>query len=81
MVMDTNDSLDEAERQAKARSHALMLEFLAHKEEFTAVHPEHVGEDQKVFEAWAIQKIAGLQLSVEHLAEQFNRHFGGHKQV
>jgi hypothetical protein len=54
-----------------------MLEFHAHKDEFEASYPEQAGEDQMMFEAWAIQKIAGLQLSVEHLAKLLNRHLRG----
>ena len=77
MVTNADDSLGEAEGQAEARSRALMLEFHAHKDEFEAIHPEHAGEDRMMFEAWAIQKIAGLQLSVEHLAELLNRHLSG----
>ena len=50
----------------------------AHREEYTASHPEHA-QDQKIFEAWVIQKIAGLQLSVEHLADALNRHLKVHK--
>ena len=79
MVTSANGPLDEAGRQAEARSHTLMLEFHAHMEEFTAIYPEHAGQDRKMFEAWAIQKIAGLQLSVEHLAEMLNRHLSVHK--
>ncbi len=79
MVTAANGPLDEAEREAEERSHALMVEFNAHLEEFTDLHPEHEGQDRKIFEAWAIQKIAGLQLSVEHIAEQLNRHLSTHK--
>ena len=79
MVTNANGPLDEAKRQADTRSNALMLEFHAHIEEFTALHPEHAGQDRMMFEAWAIQKIAGLQLSVEHLAGRLNRHLNDNK--
>ena len=77
MVESLNKPEDEAERQAEERAHALMLEFHAHKEEYTELHPEHADEERQVFESWAIQKIAGLQLCVEHIAEQLNRHARG----
>lgn len=70
---------NEAKRQAEDRSHTLILEFHAHIDEIVALHPEYAEKAQEIFEAWAIQKIAGLQLSVEHLAEQMTLHLGAHK--
>ncbi len=79
MVTNRNSQLDEAERQAKARTNELIREFQAHFEEYVEAYPEHAEKKREVFEAWAIQKIAGLQLCVEHMSEQFNRHVQGHK--
>lgn len=73
MVESLNNPDDEAGRQADARAQVLMVEFHTHLEEYTALHPEHAGRERQVFEAWAIQKIAGLQLCVEHLSEQLDR--------
>jgi hypothetical protein len=77
MVESLNKPDDEAGRQAEARAHVLMLEFHTHMEECTALHPEHAGKERQMFEAWAIQKIAGLQLCVEHLSEQLDSHIRG----
>ena len=77
MVERLNTPDEEAGRQADARAHALMLEFHAHLKECTALHPGHTGKERQIFEAWAIQKIAGLQLCVEHISEQLDRHIRG----
>ena len=79
MVMNMNSPIDEGESQAEARADELIHEFHAHFEEVAAAHPEHAEKKREIFEAWAIQKIAGLQLCVEHIAEQFNGHVQGHK--
>ena len=69
----------EVEAQADARATELILEFQEHLAEFAEAQPEHADRKREVFEAWAIQKIAGLQLCVEHMAEQHNRHVQGHE--
>ncbi len=63
---------NEAAQQASARTDKLIQEFQEHLEEFTNNHPEHADKQREIFEAWAIQKIAGLQLCVEHLTEKLN---------
>lgn len=65
--------------EVEARAGKLIHEFQDHFEEFAQAHPEHADKQREIFEAWAIQKIAGLQLSVEHISEQFNKHVQGHK--
>ncbi len=73
--------LGEAEREAEARTVKLIREFQAHFEGYVEAHPDGAEKKREIFEAWAIQKIAGLQLCVEHLAEQFNLHIQGHKKL
>jgi len=79
MVTNHNSPLDDAEQRAQARADELIREFHAHFEEYAQAHPEHSEKKREVFEAWAIQKIAGLQLCVEHMSEQFNKHVQGHE--
>ena len=79
MATNRNSSLNEADRQAESRTNELIREFQAHFEEYVETYPEHAEKKREIFEAWAIQKIAGLQLCVEHISEQFNRHLQGHK--
>jgi hypothetical protein len=69
-----NPTEDETDKLAQTRTHDLMQEFRAHSNKFTANHPEHTDKGHLVFESWAIQKIAGLQLSVEYIAQQLNNH-------
>ena len=80
MVMNVNSPNDEGETQVEARADELIHEFHAHLEEVAATYPQHAEKKREIFEAWAIQKIAGLQLCVEHMAEQHNRHVQGHGQ-
>ena len=68
---------DNPDKQADLRTHELIDEFQQHYTEYVKVHPEHAERQRQIFEAWAIQKIAGLQLCVEHIATQINRHIGG----
>ena len=61
------------EEQVERRSHALMEEFKAHYEEYVCQHPEHAERRDEIYQSWAIQKIAGLQLCVEELAKKQNQ--------
>ena len=79
MVMKRNAATEKAERQAEDRTEKLIGEFHAHFKKFVKAHPEHAEKKREVFEAWAIQKIAGLQLCVEHIAEQHNLHLKAHE--
>ena len=58
-------------KQIDARSHELIREFLEHKQQAKALHPE--ADDARVFEGWAIQKISGLQHSIMHLAAHLRK--------
>ncbi len=78
MVTNSNPPNGGPGAQAEARANELIQQFQAHLAEFIEAHPEHADREREVFEAWAIQKIAGLQLCVEHMAEQHNRHVQGH---
>ncbi len=67
------------EAQAEERANELIQEIQEHLEEFIEAQPQHADRKRDIFEVWAIQKIAGLQLCVEHMAEQHNQHIQGHK--
>jgi hypothetical protein len=62
---------DPAIREIDAKTQELMQEFLNHVRDCQALHPEDP-DPRKIFEAWAIQKIAGLQYTVLHLADRLN---------
>ncbi len=74
MLPDDMDSKLEA--AVDARSNDLMKEFEHHFQQFVEVEPTAEGRRDQVFQAWAIQKIAGLQLSVQEVAMKFNAHLG-----
>ena len=80
MVMNRSTREDVPGEQAEARAGELILEFQAHFKKFIEAQPEHADRKREIFEAWTIQKIAGLQLCVEHMAEQHNRHVRAHGQ-
>jgi hypothetical protein len=52
------------------RSAALIREFETHFTEYLTYRPEDIDRKREVFESWAIQKIAGLQLTDQYLAEK-----------
>ena len=50
-----------------AKSEELMIEFDRHFADLVEAHPEHEDKRDLAFQAWSIQKIAGLQLCVSEL--------------
>jgi hypothetical protein len=66
-----NTKQDPAIREIDAKAQELMQELMNHVRDCQATQQGHL-DPQKIFEAWAIQKIAGLQYTVLHLAEKLN---------
>ena len=66
----------ELEAAVDARSTDMNAEFEEHFQQVIAVAPSAEDRRDQVFQAWVIQKIAGLQLSVEAIASKFNAHLG-----
>ena len=60
------------EMEMTAKSEELMKEFVAHRDAFIAKHPDKADE-RRIFEGWALQKIAGLHCSVLQHAKQIAR--------
>ena len=65
------DPLADKLRQIDQTSQVLMQEFLDHRQAAKAQHPD--ATDASIYEAWSIQKIAGLQHSVMHLADHLRQ--------
>ena len=63
--------------EVDARSQELILEFENHFREVVDFHPETADRRDHVFQAWTIQKLAGLQLAVEEIARKMNAHVAG----
>jgi hypothetical protein len=61
-----------AKAEVDARSMELFEEFREHYQNFAQLHPgiADVVDRHIVFEGWVLQKVAGLQLSIEALAQR-----------
>ena len=60
-----------ASREIDAKSNGLIQEFFNFVRKYQATHAgDH--DPRKIFEAWAIQKIAALQYTVLHLVDKIN---------
>ncbi len=58
------------EEQVDERAERLIHEFMDHFNDCAAHDSTAADRQREVFEAWTIQKIAGLQLAIEHLSGQ-----------
>ena len=76
VTMNQPDSHDPEVPDVDARSRELMVQFEGHFREVVGLDPELGSQREHVFQAWAMQKIAGLQLAVEEIANKFNAHLG-----
>ncbi|MCI0538402.1 MAG: hypothetical protein L0Z50_24610 [Verrucomicrobiales bacterium] len=74
-----NTKQDPAIREIDAKAQELIQEFQNHVRACQATQEGHL-DPRKIFEAWAIQKIAGLQYTVLHLAEKLNELGNQHHQ-
>ena len=76
VMVNTPGGSDSDAPKVDAKTHELMAEFEGHFREVIALHPDAASRRDHVFQAWAMQKIAGLQVVVEAIARQFNKHVG-----
>jgi hypothetical protein len=70
-MLDTN-KITEGLKKVEEKTEELIYEFHAHYQSYIEEHPDDKDRKDEIFQAWVIQKIAGLQLSVLELAEKFN---------
>ena len=64
-LLNIKHELDEIDQ----RSHILIEEFENHYSEVVTQYPEAAEKREEIFQSWTIQKIAGIHLSIEKLAE------------
>ena len=76
--MSDADKLAESLKRVEAKTEDLIYEFHAHYQSYIEEHPDDKNRKDEIFQAWAIQKIAGLQLSILELAEKFNNYIKTH---
>ncbi len=69
--MDIKDDYSDFTKQIDAKSKDLIIEFSDHEKEVKAHVPD--AEHGHIFEGWAIQKIAGLQVIVMKMTEDNER--------
>lgn len=73
LMDDTNDIFATPGDLVDAKSKELIDEFYDHLVEMGKLHPECDGSQDEIFQGWIIQKIAGLQLSIQYVSEQVNK--------
>ncbi|WP_109098175.1 hypothetical protein [Aquimarina sp. AU58] len=69
--MDFENSEKDYVKKINAQSQEMIKGFQDHLAEVKEVHPEV--NDRMIFEGWAIQKIASLQVIIKELAEDNQR--------
>lgn len=70
--MATSDELKKGINKVDEKTHELIMEFHSHYEEYVKLKPEDRNRKDDIFQAWVIQKIAGLQVSLLEIAERIN---------
>ena len=56
------------------RTAELMAEFEDHFRDTINLDPSIAEQREHVFQAWTFQKLAGIQLCIEEIANNFNQH-------
>ena len=54
------------------KTRELIMEFQSHYDEYCELHPEDKDRKDEIFQSWAIQKLAGIQISLLELTESIN---------
>ncbi len=70
--MATSDELKKGINKVDEKTHELIMEFHSHYEEYVKLKPEDKNRKDEIYQAWVIQKIAGLQVSLLEIAERIN---------
>lgn len=70
--MATSDELKKGINKVDEKTRELIMEFHSHYEEYVKLKPEDKNRKDEIFQAWVIQKIAGLQVSLLEIAERIN---------
>lgn len=65
---------DDSENKVEERTQELFDEFEQHFRNVQTLKPSIASQKDHVFQAWAVQKIAGLQLCIQQIAETYNAH-------
>ena len=72
------DKIKEGEKRVEEKTEELIYEFHAHYQEYIKLRPEDKDRKDEIFQAWVIQKIDGIQISILELVNKFNSHINNH---
>ncbi|MGB6012460.1 MAG: hypothetical protein WBI57_14440 [Desulfobacterales bacterium] len=70
--MNVSDEIKNGTDKVDEKTNELIMEFHSHYEEYIKLRPEDKDRKDEIFQAWIIQKIAGIQVSILELAESLN---------
>ena len=66
------DKIAESEKRVEEKTEELIYEFHAHYQSYIKLRPEDKDRKDEIFQAWVIQKIAGIQISILEIVENLN---------
>ncbi len=70
--MATSDEIKKGTDKVDEKTRELIIEFHSHYEEYIKLRPDDSDRKDEIFQAWVIQKIAGIQISILELVERIN---------
>jgi len=70
--MNVSDEIKNGTDKVDGKTNELIMEFHSHYEEYIKLRPEDKDRKDEIFQAWIIQKIAGIQVSILELVESLN---------
>jgi hypothetical protein len=76
--MSSIDKVREGQKRVEGKTEELIYEFHAHYQEYIKLRPDDKDRKDEIFQAWVIQKIAGIQISIIELSKNFNSHINNH---
>ncbi|MBU0698614.1 MAG: hypothetical protein KKE59_04205 [Proteobacteria bacterium] len=73
--MNVSDEIKNGTDKVDEKTNELIMEFHSHYEEYIKLRPEDKDRKDEIFQAWVIQKLAGIQISILELTESINSLF------
>jgi len=70
--MSVINKIKEGQKRVEEQTEELIYEFHTHYQEYIKHRPEDKNRKDDIFQAWVIQKIAGIQISILELANKIN---------
>ena len=70
--MNVSDEIKNGTDKVDEKTNELIMEFHSHYEEYIKLRPEDKDRKDEIFQAWIIQKIAGIQVSIVNSTHKCN---------